>query len=144
MASSETSSTQAKTKVQTKVTSTPNRAGTARPQATWKWKHMLKKMIIPGYRLAKEGYDDTEDTDTDSVKSYLASILVKLILICYYRRNPLLAALLGRLKRRKRSEKLYIKVTEYCIFQEIKGVAKKSHLLSTESFAQSGPNWFIY
>ena len=39
---------------QTKVKSFPNRAGTARPHATWKWKHMIKKMVIPGERIAEE------------------------------------------------------------------------------------------
>ena len=33
---------------QTMVKSFPNRAVTARPQATWKWKHMLKKMLYLG------------------------------------------------------------------------------------------------
>ena len=55
---------------QTKVNSFPNRAGTARQHATWKWKHMLKKMVISGERIAEEG--ESEDTDdADSVESYL-------------------------------------------------------------------------
>ena len=40
---------------------------TAPPQATWKWKHILKKMVIPGDRIAEE---ESEDTDIDSVTSY--------------------------------------------------------------------------
>ena len=56
---------------QTKVTSFPNMVGTARPHATWKWKHMLKKMVIPGERIAEEEDGESEDTDdTDSVESY--------------------------------------------------------------------------
>ena len=55
---------------QTMVKSFPNRAGTTRPHATWKWKHMLKKMVIPGDRIAEEG--ESEDTDdAGSVESYL-------------------------------------------------------------------------
>ena len=46
-----------------KVKSYPNRTGTARPHATWKWKHMLKKMVIPGERIAEEESEDTDDTD---------------------------------------------------------------------------------
>ena len=59
---------------QAKVKSFPNRAGTARPHATCKWKHMIKKMAIPGERIAEEESDDTDDTD--SVESYddIASI----------------------------------------------------------------------
>ena len=59
---------------QTKVKSFPNRTGASRPHATWKWMHMLKKMAIPGERIAEV---ESEDTDgTDSVKSYpdIASI----------------------------------------------------------------------
>ena len=36
---------------QTKIKSFLNRTGTARPHATWKWKHMLKKMVMPVDRI---------------------------------------------------------------------------------------------
>ena len=60
---------------QTKVKSFPNRAGTVRPHATWKWKHMLKKMVISGERIAEEGQSEDTD-DADNVESYhdIASI----------------------------------------------------------------------
>ena len=51
----------------TRVKSFPNRADGARPHATWKWKYMLKKMIIPGEEgeaEGEEGSEDTDDTDT--------------------------------------------------------------------------------
>ena len=50
------------------------RAGTARPHAAWKWKHIIKKMAIHVERIAEEGSEDTDDTD--SVESYpdIASI----------------------------------------------------------------------
>ena len=54
---------------QTKVKSFPNREGTARPHATWKWKHMIRKMVIPGERVAEEGESEDAD-DTASVESY--------------------------------------------------------------------------
>ena len=38
---------------QTKIKSFPNRTGASRPHATWKWKHMLRKMVIPGERIAE-------------------------------------------------------------------------------------------
>ena len=53
---------------QTEVKSFPNRAGTARPHATWKWKHMFRKMVIPGKRIAEGESEDTGDAD--SVESY--------------------------------------------------------------------------
>ena len=38
---------------QTKVKSFPNPADTARPHATWKYKHLLKKIVIPGQRIVE-------------------------------------------------------------------------------------------
>ena len=45
-----------------------NGRGTSRPHATWKWKHMLKKMVIPGDRIAEVESEDTDDRD--SVEPY--------------------------------------------------------------------------
>ena len=48
---------------QTKIKSFPNWAGTARPHATWKWKHMIRKMVIPGEGIPEgEQSEDTDDT----------------------------------------------------------------------------------
>ena len=58
----------------TKVKSFPNRAGTARPHDIWKWKHMLKKMVIPGERIAEEESVDTDDTDSVDSNPDIASI----------------------------------------------------------------------
>ena len=53
---------------QTRVKSFPNRTDGAPPHATWKWKYMLKEMVIPGERIAEEeGSEDTDDTDTASI-----------------------------------------------------------------------------
>ena len=59
---------------QIKVKSFSNRTGASRPHATWKWKHMLQKMVIPGERIVIEESEDTDDTDC--VESYpdIASI----------------------------------------------------------------------
>ena len=46
---------------QTKVRSFPNPAGAARPHATWKYKYMRRKMVIPGERIEEE--EESEDTD---------------------------------------------------------------------------------
>ena len=56
---------------QTKARSFPNRTGTARPHATWKLKHMLKKMVIHVESIEEES-EDTDDTA--SVESETASI----------------------------------------------------------------------
>ena len=53
---------------QTRVKSFPNRTDDARPHAAWKWKYMLKKMVIPGERISEEeGSEDTDDTATASI-----------------------------------------------------------------------------
>ena len=52
---------------QTKVKSHPNPRGSSRPHATWKYKHMLKRMTIPGESIPEEGSEDTDGTDSDSV-----------------------------------------------------------------------------
>ena len=45
----------------------PNPRGSTRPRATWKYKHMLKRMTVPGESLPEEESDDTDGTDTDSM-----------------------------------------------------------------------------
>ena len=59
---------------QAKVKSFPNRAGTARPHATWKSKHMIRKMVIPGERITEVESEDSDDTD--SVESYPAIVSI--------------------------------------------------------------------
>ena len=48
---------------QSKVKSFPNTTAGDRPHATWKWKQLLKKMVIPGERIAEEA-EDTDDADS--------------------------------------------------------------------------------
>ena len=59
---------------QTEVKSFPNRTGASRPHATWKWKHMLKKMVISGERIAEVEPEDTDDTDSMGPYPDIASI----------------------------------------------------------------------
>ena len=48
--------------IQTKVGSHPNPRGVARPRSTWKYKHMLRKMIVPGDSIVDEESEDSEDS----------------------------------------------------------------------------------
>ena len=96
---------------QTKVKPFPKIAGTARPHATWKWKHMFRKMVILGERIAEEG--ESEDTDdADSVESYpdIASTgdISESSDILSPGTSGIPPALMEKLKRR-RLEKLFIK-----------------------------------
>ena len=61
--------------VQTKVRFHPNPASAARPHATRKYKHMLRKIVIPGERIVGEESEDTasvgnisEPSATDSIR----------------------------------------------------------------------------
>ena len=51
---------------QTKVRSFPNPAVAVRPQDTWKYKQLLKKMVVLGERIEEES-DDSDDTYTSSI-----------------------------------------------------------------------------
>ena len=53
---------------QTKVKSYPNPRRIARPSATWKYKHMLKRMTVPGGSIPEEESEDTDRTETDSME----------------------------------------------------------------------------
>ena len=52
---------------QTKVKSHPNPRGSTRPHATWKYKHGLKRMTVPGESIPEEESEDTDGTGTDSM-----------------------------------------------------------------------------
>ena len=51
-----------------KVKLFPNLADNSLPHATWKWKDMFRKMVIPGERIA-EGESEVTG-DTGSVETY--------------------------------------------------------------------------
>ena len=55
---------------QTQVKSHPNPIGSTRPRSTWKYKHMLKRMTIPGECIAEEESEDTDGTETDSIEDW--------------------------------------------------------------------------
>ena len=63
---------------QTQVKSHPNPRGSTRPRATWKYKHMLKRVTIPGKGIPEEESEDTDGTETDSKEdsSELAPVLM--------------------------------------------------------------------
>ena len=52
---------------QTKVKSYPNPSGSSQPRATSKYKHMLKRMTVPGESIPEEESEITDGTDTDSM-----------------------------------------------------------------------------
>ena len=52
---------------QTRVRAYPNkRTGSARPRSAWKWKHMLKGVVIPGDMVEEE---DEEGVSSDGYRT---------------------------------------------------------------------------
>ena len=54
---------------QTRVRAYPNkRTGSAHPRSTWKWKHILNDMFIPG-DMVEEDEESTEDASSDGYRT---------------------------------------------------------------------------
>ena len=92
---------------------------------------MLRTMVIRGERIAEEEFEDNDGTDNVSDTTSIGDIgespditslvhyqLILLVLV-YHHHHLSVVALMGKLKRLRRIAKLFIKVMEYCIFQEI-------------------------
>ena len=59
---------------QTSVRAYPNkRTGSARPRSTWKWRHMLKGMVIPGDVVEEETNDSTDNSRAPSFGELMRS-----------------------------------------------------------------------
>ena len=59
---------------QTRVRAYPNKGtGSARARSTWKWKHMLKVMVIPGDMVEEEADDSTDDSRAPSFVELMRS-----------------------------------------------------------------------
>ena len=55
---------------QTIVRAYPNkRTGSARQRSTWKWKHMLSGMVIPGDMVEEEDEESTESVSPDGYRT---------------------------------------------------------------------------
>ena len=55
---------------QTRVRAYPSkRTSSARPCSTWKWKHMLNGMVIPGDMVEEEDEESTEGVSSDSYRT---------------------------------------------------------------------------
>ena len=134
---------------QTEVKSFPNRAGTARSHAMWKWKHMIRKMAIPRERIAEE--EESEETDdTDSAESFPDIALLgdigrtapgiptsdSDISSPRMPPSPAHTRSYGKAKKTKDREPFYKKGDEVVYLPEnINGLTKKLYLLAAEFFA---------
>ena len=128
---------------QTKVRSFPNRTGNTRPHATWKWKKLLKKMVIPTERITEgeeeEGSGDTDDTDTASIGDIGESsdILAFDVSSPDYGipQSPVHTRSYGKAKKTKGSEPFYKGRGVVYLPGDINGLTKKLHLFAAEFFA---------
>ena len=124
---------------QTKVKSFPNRAGNpARPHTTWKWKRMLKKMVIPGERIVEVESEDTDDTDTASIGDIGESSDISSPNILPSGSSipsPAHTRFYGKAKKTKDREPFYKDYRVVYLPGDINGFTKKLHLISAEFFA---------
>ena len=126
---------------QTRVKSFPNRTDGARPHATWKWKYMLKKMVIPGVRIAEEeGSEDTDDTDTAPIgdigeSSDILSSDISSPGTSDIPPSPAHTRYYGKAKKSKDRETFYKGYGVVYLPGDISGLTKKLHLLAAEFFA---------
>ena len=123
---------------QTKVRSQSNRTDTARPHATWKWKQMLKTMVMPGESIAEEESEDTDDTD--SVESYpdtasTGDLGESSDIPGPSVPSPLHTRCYGKPKRTKDREPFYKGYGVVYLLGDTNGLAKKLHLFAAEFFA---------
>ena len=85
----------------------PNkRTGSARPRSTWKWKHMLSGMVIPGDVVQEEDEESTECTTSDGYRTPSPGVISL---------TPHLVE--ERLERRGRAENRSTKGMEYSTCQ---------------------------
>ena len=107
--------------------------GFTRPRATWKYKHMLKRMTVPGQSIPEEESEDTDGTETDSMEdsSELAPVLMSSD-CCIMSPGPSTARTWFYGKARKTKDRgAFYKGWK----GDINGLAKKLQLLAEEFFA---------
>ena len=125
---------------QTKVKSFPNRTDGTRPHATWKWKYMLRKMVMPGERIREEEEsEETVDKGTASIgdTGESSDILLSDLLSSDIPLFPSHTRSYGKAKTTKDSEPFYKCYGVVYIPGDISGLTKKFHLLAAEFFGSN-------
>ena len=125
---------------QTKVKSHPNPRCVARPRSTWKYKHMLKRMIVPGESIPEEESEDSEGTDTDSMGdiSELSPVIMSSDSGMSPGPSPAHTRSYGKVRKTKDREPFYKGYKGDGVVYlagDINGLAKKLQLLAAEFFA---------
>ena len=126
---------------QTKVKSHPNPRGSTRLRPTWKYKHMLKRMTVPGESIPEEESEDTDGTETDSMEdsSELAPVLMSSdSSILSPGPSPARTRSYGKARKTKDRGAFYKGWKGEGVLYlpgDINGLAKKLQLLAAEFFA---------
>ena len=123
---------------QTKVKSHPNPRGSTRPRATWKYKHMLKRMTVPGQSIREEESEDTGSTDTDSMADISESSPAGPGILSPGMPSPAHTRSYGKTRKTKNRGAPYKGYNgEGVVYLpgDINGLAKKLQLLAAEFFA---------
>ena len=131
---------------QNKVKSHPNPRGSTRPRATWKYKHILKSMTVPGESIPEEESGDTDGTDTDSMADIIEPAILSPVIMSsdsgITSPGPLPAHTLSYGKTRKTKDrgapyKGWKGQGVVYLPGDIYGLAKKLQLLAAEFFADN-------
>ena len=108
---------------QTRVRAYPNkRTGSARPRSTWKWKHMLSGMVIPGDMVEEEDEESTEGASSGDYRTPMHAV------------PPPPSGGKAR-KRRKTREPFYKGYGVVYLPGDVKGLTDKLDLLLAEFLA---------
>ena len=104
---------------QTRVRTYPNkRTGSARPHSTWKWKHMLSGMVMPG-DMIEEDEESTEGTNSDGFRTPA----------------PTTSPSGGKTRKKRKTKEPFYKGYGVYLPGNIKGLTDKLHLLLAEFIA---------
>ena len=127
---------------QTKVRSHSNPAGAARRRSTWKYKHPLRKMVVPGEKMVEEESEESEGADTALIGDSSSIIFCKsrseLLAPGIPPPSPARTCSYGKIKKTKDREPFYkFSKGEGVVYLpgDINGLAKKLQLLAAEFFA---------
>ena len=128
-----------------------NRTDTARPHTTWKWKHMLKKVVTAGQSIADKESEDTDDTDSEESHRDTAStgdIDESPDIPDPSVPSPLHTQSYGKAKKTKDGELFIKRLWSSVSSRRYKRTREEIAFISRRVFLQvtpqSGTNWFMY
>ena len=124
---------------QTWVRAFPNTTtGSTRPHSTWKWKHMLKNMVVPGDRVDEESEDSDTGIGSSQALGQSSSSVDSGIFSTMSSQSdfsPISPRSSGKAKKKKSREAFYKGCGVVYLPGDITGLTEKLHLLAAAFFA---------